>query len=106
VQLWRRCCHGCCVATWRLCPSPAAHVALQAGLLLAETEYVKQVESDIASYKGLLMGLFFMTVRAVFWPRTMPCPSLWRCCRLLCGCLLCCCCRLLCGCWTDMPGSS
>ena len=34
----------------------------QAGLLLAETEYVKQVESDIASYKGLLMGLFFMTV--------------------------------------------
>ena len=36
---------------------------VQAGLLLAETEYVKQVESDIASYKGLLMGLFFMTVR-------------------------------------------
>lgn len=35
---------------------------MQAGLLLAETEYVKQVESDIASYKGLLMGLFFMTV--------------------------------------------
>jgi Kef-type K+ transport system membrane component KefB len=40
------------------------HVGVvQAGLLLAETEYVKQVESDIASYKGLLMGLFFMTVR-------------------------------------------
>jgi len=36
--------------------------AFLAGLLLAETEYVKQVESDIASYKGLLMGLFFMTV--------------------------------------------
>lgn len=35
---------------------------MQAGLLLAETEYVKQVESDIAGYKGLLMGLFFMTV--------------------------------------------
>ena len=34
----------------------------QAGLLLAETEFVKQVESDIAAYKGLLMGLFFMTV--------------------------------------------
>ena len=35
---------------------------LQAGLLVAETEYAMQVESDIAPYKGLLMGLFFMTV--------------------------------------------
>lgn len=34
----------------------------QAGLLLAETEFHLQVESDIAPYKGLLMGLFFMTV--------------------------------------------
>ena len=34
----------------------------QAGLLLAETEFALQVESDIAPYKGLLMGLFFMTV--------------------------------------------
>lgn len=34
----------------------------QAGLLLAETEFAIQVESDIAPYKGLLMGLFFMTV--------------------------------------------
>lgn len=33
----------------------------QAGLLLAETEFHLQVESDIAPYKGLLMGLFFMT---------------------------------------------
>ena len=49
-------------SAWK--PSSTAHVALQAGLLLAETEYVKQVESDIASYKGLLMGLFFMTVRS------------------------------------------
>ena len=38
---------------------------LQAGLLLAETEFALQVESDIAAYKGLLMGLFFMTVRAI-----------------------------------------
>ena len=29
---------------------------------MAETEYHMQVESDIAPYKGLLMGLFFMTV--------------------------------------------
>ena len=36
--------------------------AFLAGLLLAETEYHIQVESDIGPYKGLLMGLFFMTV--------------------------------------------
>jgi Kef-type K+ transport system membrane component KefB len=36
--------------------------AFMAGLLIAETEYALQVESDIAPYKGLLMGLFFMTV--------------------------------------------
>ena len=30
---------------------PQDCVIFQAGLLLAETEYVKQVESDIASYK-------------------------------------------------------
>ena len=35
---------------------------MQAGLLIAETEFALQVESDIAPYKGLLMGLFFMTV--------------------------------------------
>lgn len=35
---------------------------VQAGLLIAETEFALQVESDIAPYKGLLMGLFFMTV--------------------------------------------
>ncbi|PHT69876.1 hypothetical protein T459_24980 [Capsicum annuum] len=33
-----------------------------AGLLLAETEFSLQVESDIAPYHGLLLGLFFMTV--------------------------------------------
>lgn len=40
--------------------------AFLAGLLLAETEYHIQVESDIAPYKGLLMGLFFMTVGMEF----------------------------------------
>lgn len=34
----------------------------QAGLLLAETPFHLQIEADIAPYKGLLMGLFFMTV--------------------------------------------
>jgi len=36
--------------------------AFLAGLLIAETEYALQVESDIAPYKGLLLGLFFMSV--------------------------------------------
>ena len=36
--------------------------AFLAGLLLAETEYHLQVEADIAPYRGLLLGLFFMTV--------------------------------------------
>ena len=36
--------------------------AFLAGLLIAETEYHLQVEADIAPYKGLLLGLFFMTV--------------------------------------------
>ena len=36
--------------------------AFLAGLLLAETEYVHQVEADIKPYKGLFLGLFFVTV--------------------------------------------
>lgn len=41
--------------------SPALGAFL-AGLLLAETEFKPQIEADVKSYKGLLMGLFFMTV--------------------------------------------
>ena len=41
--------------------------AFLAGLLLAETEFSLQVESDIAPYRGLLLGLFFMTVGTLFW---------------------------------------
>lgn len=33
-----------------------------AGLLLAESEYRHQVEADIAPFRGILLGLFFMTV--------------------------------------------
>jgi len=33
-----------------------------AGLLLAETEYRHQIESDIQPFRGLLLGLFFMSV--------------------------------------------
>jgi CPA2 family monovalent cation:H+ antiporter-2 len=36
--------------------------AFLAGLLLSETEYRHQVEIDIAPFKGLLIGLFFITV--------------------------------------------
>ncbi len=40
----------------------AAMGAFLAGLLIAETEYKLQVEADIMPYKGLFLGLFFMTV--------------------------------------------
>lgn len=36
--------------------------AFMAGLLVAETEFKPQVEADIMPYKGLFLGLFFMTV--------------------------------------------
>lgn len=36
--------------------------AFLAGLLLAETEYCHKVEVDIEPFKGLLLGLFFMSV--------------------------------------------
>ncbi len=39
--------------------------AFLAGLLVAETEYRHQVEADIQPYKGLLLGLFFMSVGMV-----------------------------------------
>lgn len=40
----------------------AALGAFLAGLVIAETEYHKQVESVIAPLKGLLMGIFFLSV--------------------------------------------
>lgn len=36
--------------------------AFMAGVLLSETKYRYQVEADIAPFRGLLLGLFFMTV--------------------------------------------
>ena len=36
--------------------------AFIAGLLVAETEYRHQVEADVLPFKGLFLGLFFMTV--------------------------------------------
>ena len=40
----------------------AALGAFLAGLLLSETEYRHHIEIDIAPFKGLLIGLFFITV--------------------------------------------
>ncbi|XP_022862483.1 K(+) efflux antiporter 2, chloroplastic-like isoform X1 [Olea europaea var. sylvestris] len=45
--------------------------AFLAGLLLAETEFSLQVESDIAPYRGLLLGLFFMTVGMSIEPKLL-----------------------------------
>ena len=36
--------------------------AFVAGLLLAETEFRKAIETTIEPFKGLLLGLFFFTV--------------------------------------------
>eukprot|EP00897_Mesotaenium_endlicherianum_P006963 jgi/Mesen1/6295/ME000325S05430 len=43
--------------------------AFLAGVMLSETEFALQVESDIAPYRGLLLGLFFMTVGMEINPR-------------------------------------
>ena len=43
--------------------------AFLAGLLLAETKYRYQVESDIAPFRGLLLGFFFITVGFSIDPR-------------------------------------
>ncbi|MBZ0227468.1 MAG: cation:proton antiporter [Bauldia sp.] len=44
----------------------AALGAFLAGLLLGESEYRHQIEVDIEPFKGLLLGLFFMTVGMSF----------------------------------------
>ncbi len=36
--------------------------AFLAGALLAETNYRNQIEADIRPFRGLLLGLFFVTV--------------------------------------------
>lgn len=51
--------------------------ALLAGLLLAETEYRHEVEVTIEPFKGLLMGLFFMTVGMGIDTRAIMANLLW-----------------------------
>ena len=36
--------------------------AFLAGLVLAETEYRKAIETTVEPFKGLLLGIFFFTV--------------------------------------------
>ncbi|MFQ5347182.1 MAG: monovalent cation:proton antiporter-2 (CPA2) family protein [Rhodothalassiaceae bacterium] len=45
--------------------------AFLAGLMLAETEFAPQVELDIEPYRGLLLGLFFITVGMSIDPRLL-----------------------------------
>ena len=56
-----------------------------AGVVLAGSEYRHQLEADLAPFKGILLGLFFITVGAGDRPRaaapTSRCRSwaTWRC---------------------------
>lgn len=51
--------------------------ALLAGLLLAETEYRHQIEVDIEPFKGLLLGLFFMSVgMGIDWRHVVSSPHI------------------------------
>lgn len=51
--------------------------ALIAGLLLAETEFRHEVELMVEPFKGLLMGLFFMTVGMQMDVRQIVAAPLW-----------------------------
>lgn len=42
--------------------------AFLAGVMLAETEYVHQIESDIQPFRDILLGLFFISVGVMFDP--------------------------------------
>ncbi|MGD9593036.1 MAG: monovalent cation:proton antiporter-2 (CPA2) family protein [Candidatus Berkiella sp.] len=46
----------------------AALGAFLAGVMLAETEYVHQIESDIQPFRDILLGFFFISVGLVFDP--------------------------------------
>lgn len=51
--------------------------AFLAGLLLAETEFKHQVEVTVEPFKGLLMGLFFMSVGMMIDVRQIAASPLW-----------------------------
>ena len=51
--------------------------AFVAGLLLAETEYRKAIETTIEPFKGLLLGMFFFTVGMEIDVRELVRDPLW-----------------------------
>jgi CPA2 family monovalent cation:H+ antiporter-2 len=51
--------------------------AFLAGLLLGETEYRHQIEVDLEPFKGLLLGLFFITVGMTIDVRAVWAQALW-----------------------------
>lgn len=55
----------------------AALGAFLIGLLLAETEYRHEVEANIEPFKGLLLGLFFMSIGMIIDPADVLHNSLW-----------------------------
>ncbi len=57
--------------------------ALIAGLLLAETEFKHEVELMVEPFKGLLMGLFFMTVGMGMDPLQIVQAPLWLACAVI-----------------------
>lgn len=49
----------------------AALGAFLAGVMLAETEYAHQIESDIQPFRDILLGLFFISVGLILDPRVV-----------------------------------
>ena len=55
----------------------AALGAFLAGVMLAETEYVHQIESDIQPFRDILLGIFFISVGLVFDTRVVMDQWIW-----------------------------
>lgn len=55
----------------------AALGAFLAGVMLAETEYVHQIESDIQPFRDILLGLFFISIGLLLDPRVVVQDWFW-----------------------------
>lgn len=55
----------------------AALGAFLAGVMLAETEYAHQIESDIQPFRDILLGLFFISVGLLLDPRVVIADWRW-----------------------------
>ena len=62
--------------------------AFLAGVLLAESEYRHELETDIEPFKGLLLGLFFIAVGMSIDFARRACPAVARSPRVVVGFLL------------------